>query len=167
MRYILSCLLMVAFCFASLAEEPTSISTEDQFLGKWVRHDIKNHSVATNGLISIRFLPHMKVEWRIVLPEFGTRTRTGTYRVETSGNIVWPKSKSLVLRIQPRKDNTATTSGAFQEDGTPILLSNVGVGKDIDNRLPLGTELLKFRNGHTEYFFTKRDSQQKPEPYKK
>lgn len=131
--------------------------SEQRLIGRWVRHNMENYSGPSDVLVSICFFAKSKVEWTIDFHNYGgVKTRKGTCRVETSGSIIWPQSKGLVIRIQPEQDDPAIfTSALFREDGTPVLLFNVKVGKGIDNRFSTGTELLKFRHGLTEYFFTK------------
>lgn len=142
----------------SALSELERAALEQQLLGWWRCQDMTTHAARTNGLMFLLVLPEKKVEWIMRLTGYGIRTRTGTYSLEASGNLIWPQTKSQVMRIQPRKDTPRTTSAALQEDGTPILLFNLLVGSDTDNRVPTGVSVLKFQHALSEYVLTQEYS---------
>jgi hypothetical protein len=132
-------------------------------LGKWVPVEMgvgmqEKKSPRSDGMKWIHFLPNNQVEWSVKIgPTSNPKTRRGSYTLSHSGNLIHHSTTRVLLRIDPVPYNPAV--GGVEEDGTPIYLLDVQVGKGIDSRFDRQTELLKLSTQHAALVFTKSDGE--------
>jgi hypothetical protein len=163
MKLIYSLLLLSGIAAAQVEAGGQPLNLP-RMLGEWVPVDKTagmqgNKAPRTLGLKWIHFLPNNKVEWSVKIgPTSKPKIRHGSYTLSYSANLVHHSTKRVLLRIDPVPHNPAI--GGVREDGTPIFLMDVKVGKGIDNRFTDQKDLLKFSTQHTELVFTKSNSEQ-------
>jgi len=160
----LICLLLV-FSGTIFAQVDTAVEQRldpTSILGKWIPIDPSdnNNPRWSRGINWMHFLPNNKVEWSFkgIGPASKPEIRRGSYTLMLSGNIVHYSTKRVLLRIDPTPCSPAI--GGIREDGTPIFLMDLKVGKGIDCRFPYEAELLKFRTDVSDFAFTKDKSEQ-------
>ena len=160
MRYPICALLFLASIAALFAgNEPERLELPG-LLGKWFPADpnLDKDTSRPHSLQWVEFLPDKQMNWSVkVGPTSEPKIRRGTYALLHAGNFVFHSTKRVVLRIDPLPYDPAI--GGVREDGTPIFLMDVRVGKGIDNRFHIDMELLKFK-GSTEFVFTRNNSEQ-------
>ena len=163
MKLIYSLLLLSGIVAAQVEADEPPLNLP-RILGEWVpvgKTGVMqgNKAQGTLGLGWLHFLPDNKVEWSVKTgPTSKPKIRHGSYTLSHSGNLVHHSTKRVLLRIDPVPHNPSV--GGVREDGTPIFLMDVQVGKGIDNRFSGQIELLKFSNQHTEFLFTKSNTRQ-------
>jgi len=163
MKFI--CFLLLLSCIVSeQVEASDQLLKLPGILGKWVPVRMSgetptNKRPRAHSIKWMHFLPDNKIKWCVKTgPTSKPEVRQGKYTLMASGNLVFHSSKRVLLRIDPVPYNPAV--GGVREDGTPIFLMDVQVGKGIDNRFYYDTELLTLSTQNTKLAFTRADSEQ-------
>jgi hypothetical protein len=153
--------ILLIFCGAVSAQVETKDQRldPDRILGKWIYIEPSDDIPSWSRSITwMHFLPNNKIEWSVRGTGSKPVIRRGSYTLMLSGIIFNHSTERVLLRIDPTPYDPAI--GGVREDGTPIFLMNLDVGKGIDNRFPHEAYLLKFTNNIANFALTRDNSEQ-------